>query len=54
MMIDQHNKINSTNISKIFDLYLITYMNQGLRTIRTEEVILISMAVIIPELDKIK
>ena len=29
-------------------------MNQGLRTIRTEEAILISLAVIRPELDKIK
>ena len=29
-------------------------MNQGLRTIRTEEAILITLAVIRPELDKIK
>ena len=29
-------------------------MNQGLRTIRSEEAILISLATIKPELDKIK
>ena len=51
---DEHNKINSNNIAKNFDLYLNTCMNQGLRTIRTEEAILISLAVIRPELDKIK
>ena len=54
MIDDEHNNINSTNISKNFDLYLNTCMNQGLRTIRTEEAILISLAVIRPELDKIK
>ena len=54
MIDDEHNKINSSNISKNFDLYLNTCMNQGLRTIRTEEAILISLAVIRPELDKIK
>ena len=54
MIDDEHNKINSKNISKNFDLYLNTCMNQGLRTIRTEEAILISLAVIRPELDKIK
>ena len=54
MIDDEHNKINSSNISKNFDLYLNTCMNQGLRTIRTEEAILISLAVIRPALDKIK
>jgi len=55
MIDDEHNQINSKeNISKNFDLYLNTCMNQGLRTIRTEEAILISLAVIKPELDKIK
>lgn len=51
---DEHNNINSNEMSKNFDLYLNTCMNQGLRTIRTEEAILISLAVIRPELDKIK
>ena len=51
---DEHNNINSADISKNFDLYLNTCVNQGLRTIRTEEAILISLAVIRPELDKIK
>ena len=52
---DEHNKLNSSeNIAKNFDLYLNTCMNQGLRTIRTEEAILITLAVIRPELDKIK
>ena len=54
MIDDEHNKINTNNISDSFDLYLNTCMNQGLRTIRTEEAILISLAVIRPELDKIK
>lgn len=50
---DEHNNINEKNVSKGFDLYLNTCMNQGLRTIRTEEAILITLAVIRPELDKI-
>ena len=54
MVDDEHNQINEGNIEKNFDLYLNTCMNQGLRTIRTEEAILISLAVIRPELDKIK
>ena len=55
MIDDEHNQINSKeNVGKNFDLYLNTCMNQGLRTIRTEEAILISLAVIKPELDKIK
>ena len=54
MIDDEHNNINANNISKNFDLYLNTCINQGLRTIRTEEAILISLAVIRPELDKIK
>jgi predicted SPOUT superfamily RNA methylase MTH1 len=55
MIDDEHNKLNSSeNIAKNFDLYLNTCMNQGLRTIRTEEAILITLAVIRPELDKIK
>ena len=52
---DEHNNINNENeVGKVFDLYLNTCMNQGLRTIRTEEAILISLAVIRPELDRIK
>ena len=53
---DEHNQLNNNkkNIGKIFDLYLNTCMNQGLRTIRTEEALMISLAVIKPELDKIK
>ena len=54
MIDDEHNKLNSSDIAKNFDLYLNTCMNQGLRTIRTEEAILITLAVIRPELDKIK
>jgi predicted SPOUT superfamily RNA methylase MTH1 len=55
MIDDEHNKLNSSeNIAKNFDLYLNTCMNQGLRTIRTEEAILITLAVIRPKLDKIK
>jgi methyltransferase len=38
----------------IFDLYLNTCLKQGLRTIRTEEAILISLAVLKPKLDEVK
>jgi predicted SPOUT superfamily RNA methylase MTH1 len=38
----------------VFDLYLNTCLKQGLRTIRTEEAILISLAVLKPKLDGVK
>lgn len=38
----------------MFDIYLNTCLKQGLRTIRTEEAILISLAVLKPKLDEVK
>jgi hypothetical protein len=49
---DEHYKENDVNT--IFNMYLNTCLNQGLRTIRTEEAILISLAVLKPKLDFIK
>ena len=51
---DEHNVHSRTNVRDLFDLYLNTCMGQGLRTIRTEEAIMISLAVLRPELDKLK
>ena len=51
---DEHNVNSRTNVRDLFDLYLNTCMGQGLRTIRTEEAIMISLAVLRPELDKLK
>lgn len=51
---DEHNVNNRKNVRDLFDLYLNTCMGQGLRTIRTEEAIMISLAVLRPELDKLK
>jgi predicted SPOUT superfamily RNA methylase MTH1 len=49
---DEHYKNNDAK--SIFDVYLNTCVSQGLRTIRTEEAILISLAVIRPKLDELK
>ena len=51
---DEREKKRGEDVKHFFDFYLNTCVNQGLRTIRTEEAILISLAVIRPELDKIK
>ena len=51
---DEHNVNSRANVRDLFDLYLNTCMGQGLRTIRTEEAIMISLAVLRPELDKLK
>jgi predicted SPOUT superfamily RNA methylase MTH1 len=49
---DEHFKNNDVN--SLFHLYLNTCMKQGLRTIRTEEAILISLAALKPKLDQLK
>ena len=55
MIDDDENEVKKGNdVKDFFDFYLNTCVNQGLRTIRTEEAVLISLAVIRPELDKIK
>lgn len=48
---DEHTKEKYQKT--MFDFYLNTCLGQGLRTIRTEEAILISLSVLKPELDKI-
>jgi len=52
-MMESDEKYKVTDVNSIFNLYLNTCTNQGLRTIRTEEAILISLAAIRPELDKV-
>ena len=55
MIDDDEKEVKRGNdVKGFFDFYLNTCVNQGLRTIRTEEAVLISLAVIRPELDKIK
>jgi len=41
-------------VNKLFDCYLNTCPSQGLRTIRTEEAMMISLAVINPILQSLK
>ena len=47
---DEHYKSKEN----VFNMYLNTCINQGLRTIRTEEAILISLSVLKPKLDNIQ
>lgn len=51
---DEHNINSGKDAKGLFDLYLNTCLDQGLRTIRTEEAIMISLSVLRPELDKLK
>ena len=51
---DEHNMNSGKDAKGLFDLYLNTCLDQGLRTIRTEEAIMISLSVLRPELDKLK
>jgi predicted SPOUT superfamily RNA methylase MTH1 len=53
-MLETDENYNVKDVNKIFNLYLNTCTNQGLRTIRTEEAILISLAVLKPKLDELK
>ena len=47
----ENDELNTTKIESLFDLYLNTCIDQGCRTIRTEEAILISLAVLRPKLN---
>lgn len=47
-MVESDEKYNLKELEAMYDLYLNTCPDQGLRTIRTEEAILISLAVIRP------
>lgn len=55
-MVEHDEKFNLKieEIDSIFDLYLNTCPNQGCRTIRTEEAMLVSLAAICPKLDRLK
>lgn len=48
--LDCDENLNIDNVSLLFDKYLNTCPNQGSRTIRTEEAVLISLALIVPRL----
>jgi predicted SPOUT superfamily RNA methylase MTH1 len=45
---EENSKLTAEDVDKLFDYYLNTCPEQGTRTIRTEEAILISMALIYP------
>ncbi len=51
---DEKSKIKDKDIENMFDIYLNTCPEQGCRTIRTEEAIMISLSVIKPILDDLK
>lgn len=50
-MLESDETYNVTDPRDIFHMYLNTCVNQGLRTIRTEEAVLISLAVLKPHLE---
>ena len=47
-MVESDEKYKQSDLEAMYDLYLNTCPEQGLRTIRTEEAILISLAVVRP------
>jgi len=53
-MLESDEHYNITDLSKICNIYVNTCPKQGLRTIRTEEAILISLAVLKPKIEEIK
>ena len=48
--LDETSDLRPQDVEKMFDLYLNTCPEQGVRTIRTEEAILLSMAAILPRM----
>lgn len=48
--LEEDSKLRPEDVEKMFDLYLNTCPEQGVRTIRTEEAILLSMAAILPRM----
>lgn len=48
--LDEQSEIKASEVHKMFDLYVNTCPEQGVRTIRTEEAILLSMAAILPKM----
>ena len=51
---DEHANVKGDDVNGMFDVYVNTCVGQGLRTIRTEEAIMITLSVLKPELDKVK
>lgn len=51
---DEKYKVKDKDIEKMFDLYLNTCPDQGCRTIRTEEAIMISLSILKPILSGVK
>lgn len=51
--LENDDNLNIDNVSLLFDKYLNTCPNQGTRTIRTEEAVVISLALIIPKINDI-
>ena len=50
---EEFSSLKVKNIESMFDMYLNTCPEQGTRTIRTEEAIVLSMAAIFPRLRKV-
>ena len=47
---EEASELKPSDVHKLFDMYLNTCPEQGVRTIRTEEAILLSMAAILPRM----
>ena len=47
---EEESELKPSDVHKLFDMYLNTCPEQGVRTIRTEEAILLSMAAILPRM----
>ena len=50
---EEQHASGADEVAKMFDLYLNTCTEQGTRTIRTEEAILVSLAVLVPSFRKL-
>ena len=48
--LEEDSELKPQDVHKLFDMYLNTCPEQGVRTIRTEEAILLSMAAILPRM----
>mmetsp|Transcript_41605 Transcript_41605/g.54799 ORF Transcript_41605/g.54799 Transcript_41605/m.54799 type:complete len:80 (+) Transcript_41605:1905-2144(+) len=48
--LEEESELKPQDVQAMFDLYLNTCPEQGVRTIRTEEAILLSMAAILPRM----
>ena len=48
--LEEHSELRPQDVHKLFDMYLNTCPEQGVRTIRTEEAIILSMAAILPRM----